>query len=500
MCFSNPDSAFNRVLLIQPPFSRWPGEAKVVQPPLGLAYIAAVLEKDGYTVKIIDAPLEGYEEEIKFSDGRHRYGLSYEEILKRVKEFRPDIIGISCSFSTLFYTVCELSREIKKFDKSIKICVGGAHPTSVPEEVFEREEIDFVIIGEGEARFSQLLAALSAGESLSAIDGLGYRQGNKVLINPPVNYIRDLDEIPFPARHLLDMEKYLRINKPHGVSTKGDRATTIITSRGCPANCIFCSIHGIWGRKFRVRSPENVIKEIELLKTQYGIDEILFEDDNLTFDNKRAEKIFDLMIDKGFNLHWKTPNGVALWRLTETLIAKMRKSGCYHLAFAIESGNDHVLHGIIKKPLNLKKVKTLIDAAKRCGIIAEGFFVLGFPGETFEQMKETFKYALHLGLDKANFMIATPYPGTRLYEVCVKDGYLADGFDYKDLITRRASIKTPDFTPAQVERFVSRLILSFQAHRIIKNPFGAFRILTTRFMSDPITMFKWLLERVTEAC
>ena len=491
--------AYKRILLVQPPYSIWFGEPMIAQPPLGLAYIAAVLENDGREVGIIDAPLEGYEQVVRLADGRLRYGLPIERIIERIKAFSPDIVGISCSFSTLFEAVCEIARGIKEYDRDMKVCVGGAHPTAVPEEVLGREEIDFVVIGEGEVRFRQLLDALSTREGLSSIDGLGYKEGGDIRITPPKDYIQDLDDIPFPARHLLDMEKYFEINRPHGVSTAGKRATTIITSRGCPANCIFCSIHGIWGRKFRARSPENVIREIEQLKEKYNIDELLFEDDNLTFDNKRAERIFDLMIEKGFNLYWKTPNGVALWRLTAELIAKMRKSGCYHLSFAIESGSEHVLHKIIRKPLDLKKVKPLIDAAKSNGILTEGFFVMGFPGETFEHMKESFKYALHVGLDKATFMIATPYPGTKLYEDCLKGGFLVDGYDYNRLIPKKANIKTPDFTPEQLEQFVSRAILNFQINKIIRNPGKTIKILVSRLKSDPGNAFKWILKRVKEA-
>ncbi len=488
-----------KILLIQPPYSIWPGESKIVQPPLGLAYIAAVMENEGYTVKIIDSPLEGYEQEIKLQDGRYRYGLNMNQIMKKVKNFSPEIIGISCSFSTLFDTVCEIGREIKEYNSNIKICVGGAHSTAVPCEMVERNEFDFVIIGEGEVRFKKLALALSENGDLSKIDGLCYKINGKSILNPATDYIQNIDEIPFPARHLLDMEKYFEIHRPQGISTKNERGTTIITSRGCPANCIFCSIHGIWGKKFRSHSPEYVIREIEYLIEHYHIKELIFEDDNLTYDIDRAGKIFDLMIEKGLKLHWKTPNGIALWRLTENLIVKMRESGCYQTSFAIESGNEDVLHKIIKKPLNLKKVKSLVDAAKANGILAEGFFVVGFPGETFEQMKDSFRYAFKVGLDKAVFVIATPYPGTRLYDICLENGYLKSGYDYKNLITRKANIKTPDFTPVQLEKFVARSIFKYQLKKLLRNPLMTLNIVYSRFKSDPKTMWNWLLSRIRES-
>lgn len=488
-----------RISMVQPPCSNWPGEAKIVQPPLGIAYIAAVMEKEGYLVNIIDAALEGYEHEIKLADGRYRYGLTIGQILERIKSFSPEIVGISCSFSTLHDTVSELAKTVKRYNPDIIICTGGAHPTAVPDEMLSHKEIDFVVMGEGEIRFKRLVESLSTGGDLSQIDGLGYKLNGKPKINPPVNYIDNLDKIPFPARHLLDMEKYFHIHKPQGLSIKNKRGTTLITSRGCPANCVFCSIHGIWGKKFRAHSVDYVIREIEHLIKEYQIEELFFEDDNLTFDIKRAEKLFDTMIDRNYGLHWKTPNGIALWRLTKDLVVKMRQAGCYQTSFAIESGNEHVLHSIIKKPLNLEKVKSIVDTANSQGIFTEGFFVVGFPGETFQQMKDTFDYALEVGLDKPVFVIATPYPGTELYEICVREGFLAENYDYKNLITRKANIETKDFTPRQLERFVARSILKFQIKKFFKNPVVVLKLLYARLKSDPVATVNWILARFKEA-
>ncbi len=488
-----------KILLIQPPYSIWPGEPKVVQPPLGLAYLAAVLENEGFSIKIVDSPLQGYEQETRLGDGRYRYGLNIEQIVEQVKEFSPFIVGISCSFSTLFDTVCEISRAIKKHDSKIKICVGGAHASAVPEEVIGREEVDFVIIGEGEFRFKGLVRALREGKDFSEIDGLGYKENGKPKINPVKGYIQNLDNLPLPARHLLNMEKYFEIHRPQGYSIRSKRGTTIVTSRGCPADCIFCSIHCVWGNKFRARSPGHVIKEIEHLIERYQIEELIFEDDNLTFDIERAEKIFTLMIDKKLNLHWKAPNGIAVWRLNERLICRMRESGCYQLSFAIESGNEYVLHEIIRKPLDLNKVRNLIRIAKANDILVEGFFVFGFPGESFRQMKDGFDFALSSGLDRAIFLIATPYPGTKLYEICRKEGHLVKNYDYKNLITRKANIETPEFTSGKLERFVARSILKYQIKKLFIDPRLTWRIVYSRIKSDPRTMLNWLFRRIQEA-
>ncbi|MDP2212196.1 MAG: radical SAM protein [Candidatus Aquicultor sp.] len=218
------------------------------------------------------------------------------------------------------------------------------------------------------------------------------------------------------------MDTYFTINRPHGTTSVRTPNTSIITSRGCPAKCIFCSIHSVWGRKFRARSPESVLEEIRHLRDDYGIQELQFEDDNLTFDATRAKSIFQGMIDLKFDILWTTPNGVAAYALDDETLELMKKSGCYRICLAIESGNKEVLNKIIRKPLRLPIVKPLIAKVKDLGIAVDAFFVVGFPGETREQMADTFKFANGIGAENVNFFIATPYPGTKLYDVCREKG------------------------------------------------------------------------------
>ncbi len=464
-----------KILLINPPYTRWRNERKWVTPPLGLAHIAAVLEKK-YEVKIIDAVIEGYESEIRVGE-KIRYGLSFAAIKERIEEFSPDIVGVSCSFSALSRNAHEILRIAKEVDRSIITIMGGAHPSAVPEVVMRDENLDFVVIGEGEETILKLVEEIENEEGFSNLDGIGYREEGEVKIIPKTTYIENLDDLPFPARHLLQMEKYFRIKKGH-VTPKNTPYTTMITSRGCPSRCIFCSIHTVWGKKFRARSPENVLKEIEYLVEKYEIKEIHFEDDNLTFDKERAEKIFDGMVERNLDILWATPNGIALWRLDENLLTKMAKSGCYSLSLAIESGDEEVLQKIIKKPLKIENVTELVKVIKKLKIKSQGFFVIGLPGETKYQIKKTIDFANSLDIDDARFFIATPYPGTELYSICKEKGYLVkDPIDFEDMIVMKGNIETPEFSPRKLEEMQEEAVREFLYRKFKRNPASLLRYL-----------------------
>jgi magnesium-protoporphyrin IX monomethyl ester (oxidative) cyclase len=473
-----------KILLIQPPCTLSKSYTKEIQPPLGLAYIAAVLEKD-YEVKVLDAAVEGWHTEKPLTRDIIRYGLSFDQIKQRVKEFSPDMVGISCLFSMQADNAHMIANIAKRVDKNIVTVMGGAHPTVLAEKVLADHDVDYVVIGEGEQTIIDLIRALNQQQDLSKVDGLGYKKEEQVIINPKTRFIQDLDSLPFPARHLLSMDKYFEINMPHGVTTRRSPNTSMITSRGCPAQCIFCAIHPIWGKKFRARSAENVIKEIKHLIDTYGIKELQFEDDNLTFDKKRAMSIFDGMLENKLDVLWTTPNGVALWAMDEEMLLKMKQAGCYRLCLAIESGDQDVLHKIINKPLDLKKAKNIIDFAYKNGFETDAFFVVGFPGETKKQIQQTFRFGRSLRVSNINYYIATPYPGTRLYDKCVENNCLIKDFDQDHLGVKKGVISTEQFTPAELEKMVSQEKLFFYILLLFKNPKAFYVKVIKRFVQDP---------------
>ncbi|MCK4268651.1 MAG: cobalamin-dependent protein [Actinomycetia bacterium] len=485
-----------KVLLIQPPYTIHKADPKGCQPPLGLAYLASVLENSGFEVKILDAIVDGFDTEISVGNNFIRYGLDFDKIQSASGEFAPDIIGISSLFSCQYSNALTVAEILKKDFPDSKIVMGGAHPSATCEEILKNECVDFVILGEGEYSFRDLIAALNSGQSLINIDGLAYKADGEIRVNPKTSFIQDLDKLPFPARHLLDMEKYFQINRPHGTTSKLTPNTSLIMSRGCPARCIFCSIHGIWGRKFRARSPENVVDEIEFLVKTYGIKELQFEDDNLTFDKERAVKIFQLMIERELGLEWTTPNGVAAYRLDDELIEAMQKSGCYRACLAIESGDSQVLHKIIKKPLQLEKVKPLVKKFRDVGIAVDGFFVVGFPGETREQIKRTFRFATQAGFDNVNFFFATPYKGTELYDLCEENKLLSSDFDYSRLKVGNAHISTTEFSTAELEKLVALETFKYRL-RQLGSPRIFYERVFKRLLNDPRFFMSYFWRLVT---
>jgi len=375
-----------KVLLLTSPVSTFRDALDINPlPPLGLAYLAAVLEAKGIEVKIVDSLVEGWNERVFLDENTMRIGLSFDKIEDIIRDFNPDIVGVNNLFTKQRDNVHRIYALAKGIDKSIITIAGGAHPTVLPELALSDNNLDYVVLGEGEQSILDLVDVIEGNKDLSILDGVGYKKNGETKIIPKTKFIDDLDSLPFPARHLLNMDKYFGLKASHG-ERKTKFFSPIITSRGCPAQCTFCSAHKVWGRKFRYRSAANVVSELKELKYQYGIKEVMFEDDNLTLDIARAEKIFDGMMAEDLNLKWDTPNGVAVWTLNEPLIDKMKASGCYRLNFAIESGNQYVLDNIIKKPVDLKKVKPLVNYARKVGLEVGIYLVMGLPQETEKQM------------------------------------------------------------------------------------------------------------------
>lgn len=444
-----------KILLIEPPVTR-PSDfsAKRVRigvvPPLGLAYIAAVLEKNGYEVKILDCLIEGDMQGVAYKENQIRYGLIDEEIKNKIKEYSPDMVGVSCLISAKVYDMLNVCRIAKEVDSNYITVTGGVHPTVVYNEVLEDKNLDYVIFGEGEYSTLDLIKTLNEKKNLSQVDGLAYKQNNKTKVNPKTKYIQNLDDLPLPARHLLKMDKYIRTSSPHS-GIKRQPFTSMISSRGCPFRCSFCVVKYLWGNKPRFRSAENVLLEIEELINNYGIKEIHFEDDNLTADKERAKAIFNGIIEKGWELTLNSPSGLAVHKLDEELLKLMKKAGYYSISIAIESGDKDILK-LMHKPVNLERVEQIVSTARKCGLKTKGFFILGYPGENKEQMQRTVDFAASVGLDWAIFFIATPIPGSELDNFCREKGYLIDenlGYIKQFYIS---NIQTKDFKPEDVKQ------------------------------------------------
>ena len=473
-----------RVFLLFPPARLCRETMKVASSPLGVSYLASSI-RDLVDVEIMDAVVE--------SDHHHDlgndftwYGSSISDIKKRVEKFKPDIVGTTCIFSSVFPVVREICRTVKQIDPEIVTITGGTYPAFLPSHCLMEKSLDMIALGEGERTMVSIISRLQEGKPVNEIDGLAFKDGEDIIINPKTKFIEDLDSIPFPARDLIPMDLYKKVGVPHGLSAVSKSFAPVITSRGCPAKCIYCSSTKFWGNSYRFRSPENVLDEIGELINKWDIEEIQFEDDNMTANKKRAKEIFQGMIDRGYKIKFNFPNGVALWTLDEELIDLMQKAGCYEMALAFESGCQDVLSNIVKKPTNLKKAEGIVRIIQEKGIRTDGFYILGFPGETREQIKETINFANKIKTDMAYFFVANPLPGTAMYQMAKDKNMLRDDFNFEDLTYTRSAYNEDFFKKGELEKLISRAFLVYSVRSFFRRP-GVFlkRFFVDIFLKRP---------------
>ncbi|MCX7919121.1 MAG: B12-binding domain-containing radical SAM protein [bacterium] len=426
---------------------------------LGLGYIASTLENQGHQVTIIDALTEGIEivtpVQTKYLKV-NRIGLPYNTIAEKISP-KTDLIGITAPFTDHATIVKELSKVIKQNFPNIPIVLGGVYPSTLPEQALT-DSIDFVVRGEGENPISQL----AAGTPVKSIRGLVFKENDTIINTGQAEPIINLDDIPYPARHLLPIERYITCSPR---KRRNRRTISMITSRGCPYHCTFCSIHKVNGYRWRYRSPENVLNEIKEVVKQYQIQHIEFEDDNITMDPKRAERLFEQLAVYNGTLNgaltWSTPNGVRIDTLNRDLLKLMRDSGCESLYFGIESGDPKILMAM-KKQLDLTKVEQVTEWCGELGIPAYGFLILGYPGEDHTSFKRTIKYCKRLlkkGLRGFWCFFVSAYPETELYTIAKQKGYLMYDdtenvlrlFDYSTGRRDVIDLITPDFTPEELK-------------------------------------------------
>jgi len=477
-----------RVCLINPPRIQPKAWGKPnVFPPIGLAYIAAVLEKT-HEVCIIDAPTEGWRNLQDADRATYRVGLSNTEIADKLKRWSPDVAVIEIPFSGWSKTAFEVASTVKGINKDIISVLEGQHPSARPEDCLANPNVDFVIMGEPENTIFELIGAVGKGtRDLKKIMGIGFVKNGVPVFTSPRPLLEDLDSLPFTARHLLPMAEYYAAVKENPLRGEINKPWTImITSRGCPYNCVFCTHHIVWGRKWRGRSPENVVDELQHVIKTYHVKQIDFLDDNMTLDRKRMENICDLIVKRGLSIEWFTPNGVRADTLDEKLLRKMKESGCKKIRVAPESGVQRVVDQVIKKSLDLRSVERAVVLCKKVGIKVGCFFVIGLIGETKEEIEETIKFAYklrQLGADSFIFSIATPVYGTRLYEQAKRGGFLRECFSDEALAAVEPLIETPEFTADELRELFARANLvnpTFTRDKVlraIRNPRKTIKVL-----------------------
>ena len=451
------------VLLIRPPERYLPHRARpMVSLPLGLLYIASSLEQKGKKVQILDGTIP--QEEGRVGNAPENFfGVSFEDMKNRIGEKDFDVAGIWAQYSFQWDNALKTASICKEVNPQCKVIMGGAHVSVLFDDLIRKYDcVDIVVRGEGEFVMPQLLERIAYGLPLEGIPGIAYRKNGLIEKNQEPAYIKDLDCLPIPAYHLVDMEKYFRLGKEYSSRTAyqfegWERGLSLITSRGCPYNCVFCSIHLHMGRQWRAHSAEYVLKHIAYLIKNYNVKYLHFEDDNLTLEPERFVAILDGLLANDWNLRWDTPNGVRVEAFNERILRKCSQTGCTFLIFGVESGSQRVLDEVIGKSLDLSKLEDILLQAKKIGVDTRAFFMMGLPGETKQDIKTSVNYALKLIWRYecfGGFSMAVPLFGTRLYDVCDKEGY----FNLEPTIDNLSSaylkqgiIKTKQFDPEFLE-------------------------------------------------
>lgn len=424
-----------KILLISPSFN-----VHTIAPPLGLGYIASILLENGYKVKILDPS---------------KKKLSIDDLIDIILALKPDLVGLSI-LTSRYNLSKELIAKIKEKLPQTKIVIGGVHVSALPEASVKDLKADYGVIGEGEYTLLELLDCLREKNTVKNILGLAYQHNGTIKINPKRPHIADLNSIPFPAWELMKPKDYPPM--PHQFFFKKYPTAPIMTTRGCPHTCKFCAAESIWGRKYRMRTAKNIVDEIELLITKYGVKEIHIEDDNFTLIKKHAMDVCNEIIKRKLNIVWKCPNGVRADTLDNELLEKMKESGCYQLAFGIESGNQEILNNLNKK-LDLKKIPKLVKAVKAAGIEIHGFFILGLPGETYETAMETIRYSKSIGLDVANYATLAYLPGSAIFNDWIKQRK-NDSIDWSN-INYYTPQPTASLTSNQLKKIQRKALLGF---------------------------------------
>jgi magnesium-protoporphyrin IX monomethyl ester (oxidative) cyclase len=411
-----------RVLLINPPAPLVESfaNAGVSAPPLGLAYIASILERNGYKVEILDC---------------QALELPLNRVKQEIENKHPQVVGVTSTTPTI-YSALKIVKAAKKVDQSIITMIGGPHASFMPKETLNScRELDFVVIGEGEYITLELLNSIVEDKPLEEVKGIAFRKGKYILETPKRPYISNLDALPLPARHLLPMDKYKILGKNLTV-------IHVISSRGCPFKCIFCSSSALFGKMFRARSVDNVIAEIEESLQKYKTRNVEFMDDTFTFNRNRVLKFCEEVKRRCLDISWGCSSRVDT--ITKEMMEKMREAGCFIIFFGIESASQKTLN-LIGKGITIDKAVKVINWAKEVGIETLASFVIGFPWETIDDMKRTIKFAKKLKPDFVEFSVATPYPGTPLYELAKEKGFL-EVKDWSKYTTIKPVMKGENFS------------------------------------------------------
>lgn len=384
---------------------------KELMPPLSLAYLSAVLEENNIEVEVLDALIES---------------CSWRELKKRLLRSKADIVGITSLTESRFESFKSAKIAKESLPDSI-VVMGGPHVSLCPHDtLLNIPWVDIVVRGEGDITFLELCTNLERETDLEGVRGISYRNENgEIVHNSPRPPIKDLDTLPFPAFHLFPLERY---NFKLDVPGEGELpALNLITSRGCPYECVFCATSKIYGRRWRARTPSNVVEELIFFSEKYDIRAIYFCDDTFTIDKKRVERICDLIIDKSLDLKWVCE--IRVDTVDKKILQKMKDAGCYEVFYGVESGSQRILDSIVRKKITIEQVKEVSRWLDDIGILKNPAYIVSFPDETLEEAFRTIELMQEIG-GKPSLSILRIYPGTELEKIAYRRGVLPKDFSW----------------------------------------------------------------------
>ena len=394
-----------KILLIAPPIfkeeysARGSEHTASILPPIGLAYIAAYLRKHGHKCEILDGLATP---------------CSLDDIVKKCHSF--DIIGIT-SVSTYAIRVNELLHRIRGSGIKGTVVVGGPHATILPESCL-RNGADYVILGEGELPILNLINAIETHSDITQVESIAYLKDDKLIKNPRISLISNLDEIPIPAYDLLPMKQY----HTSEARTRKQPSYSLMTSRGCPGICSFCN-KSVSGTKVRYFSADRIVDEFFLLRDKYGAEDIAILDDNFLTNHDIVHDVCDKLLEKNFKKTWSVEARVDC--INKDILIMLKKAGCDFIAYGIESGSQRMLD-IMKKNITLEQVRKAVKLTKEIGINIRGYFMIGLPYETLDDIEKTIQFAIELNIEVASFSLFVPLPGTLDYKRALKTGTFPD--------------------------------------------------------------------------
>lgn len=375
-------------------------------PPLGIMSLASFLRdrRPNAEIRIIDMLA---------------HGLSADETARQAMVFEPDLIGVS-AMSYEAEAMSDLAAAIKKLRPDLPIIAGGPHATTSPEQALAIRGLDYIVRGEGELTFMDFITrVLEQGADPGQVPGLGFRRDGAAVINPPREEIVDLDSLSLPAYDLIDLPIYWKLPR-FGTTYVHAQYASVFSSRACPYHCTYC--HRIFGTRFRAQKPETVLRDLSILHHQFGVREIQFVDDCFNLDKKRVQQICAGVRERGLRFSISFPNGIRGDLMDQELLDDLKSIGVYRITYAIETASPRI-QTFIKKNVKLDKLKQVIAWTDERDIMADGFFMLGFPGETRDEIQMTLDYALSSRLTSANFWFVTPFRGTELHAQAQELGF-----------------------------------------------------------------------------